>query len=69
MDARLNFVKEYSITRKIAEAREGERDKNLKNQLQRVQDEISARTETQDGVKSVGTKALWIVAGAVILAI
>lgn len=73
MDARLKLVEEYSITRKIAEAREDERDKNLKDQLQRMQDEISAlRTETRDEIKSikgVGTKALWIVAGAVILAI
>jgi predicted flavoprotein YhiN len=73
MDARLKLLEEYSITRKIAEAREDERDKNLKDQLQRMQDEISAlRTETRDEIKSikgVGTKALWIVAGAVILAI
>lgn len=73
MDARLKLVEEYSITRKIAEAREDERDKNLKDQLQRMQDEISAlRTETRADIKSIrgiGTKALGIVAGAVLLAI
>jgi hypothetical protein len=73
LDARLKLVEEYSITRKIAEAREDERDKSLKDQLQRMQDEISAlRTETRDEIKSikgVGAKALWIVVGAIILAI
>jgi len=62
MDARLKLVEEYTVTRKIAEAREDERDKALYSRLDRIEKDI-------DGIKGLGSKALWVVGSAVILAI
>jgi hypothetical protein len=69
MDARLKLVEEYWVTRKIAEAREDERDKALYERLDRTDADIKAlRSEVKD-MKGVGAKALWVIAGAVLLAV
>lgn len=62
MDARLKLVEEYTVTRKIAEAREDERDKALYTRLDRIERDI-------DGIKGLGAKALWVIGSAVLVAL
>lgn len=68
MDARLKLVEEYTVTRKIAEAREDERDKALYERLDRMDGKMKTIETDVNGIKGLGTKALGIVGSALLLA-
>jgi hypothetical protein len=69
MDARLKLVEEYTVTRKIAEAREDERDKALYERLDRMDGKMKTIETDVNGIKGLGTKALGIVGSALLLAL
>jgi hypothetical protein len=69
MDARLKLVEEYTVTRKIAEAREDERDKALYARLDRMDGKMNTIETDVNGIKGLGTKALGIVGSALLVAL
>lgn len=69
IEARVRVLEAYAQTRAVTEAREDERDKALYDRLARMEDQIKeTRVEIKD-IKSVGSKALWIVGSALLTAL
>lgn len=65
---RLQKLEELSHLRAIAEAREDERDKRLADKLEAMTASIKATNDEVSKLKAIGAKALWIFAGALLLA-
>lgn len=61
-DKRLKRLEELAQSRAITEAREDERDKALYSRLDRIEKDV-------ESIKGIGSKALWIFASAVIVAV
>jgi len=61
VELRVRTLETYAQTRAVTEAREDERDKALMVQLGRMEKDI-------ESIKGLGSKALWVVGSAVLLA-
>lgn len=66
---RVRSLEAFAQTRAVAEAREDERDKALYERLTRMEDQIKETRGEIKEIKGIGSKALWIVGSALLMAL
>jgi hypothetical protein len=69
IDMRVRSLEGLAQTRAITEAREDERDKSLYDRLGRMEEQIKETRAEIKGIKSVGSRALWIVGSGLLTAV